>query len=62
MLPKLWKTATVIPLPKERPPESIENDIRPIALTPILAKVFESRYKIQETLVYVGLCTEALAQ
>ena len=23
-------------------PESIENDIRPIALTPILAKVFES--------------------
>ena len=42
VLPKLWKTATVIPLPKKRPPESIENDIRPIALTPILAKVFES--------------------
>ena len=42
VLPKLWKTATVIPLPKKRPPESIENDIRPIALTPILAKVFAS--------------------
>ena len=42
VLPKLWKTATVIPLHKKRPPESIENDIRPIALTPILAKVFES--------------------
>ena len=42
VLPKLWKTATVSPLPKKRPPESIENDIRPIALTPILAKVFES--------------------
>ena len=42
VLPKLWKTATVIPLPKKRPPRSIENDIRPIALTPILAKVFES--------------------
>ena len=42
VLPKLWKTATVIPLPKKRPPEFIENDIRPIALTPILAKVFES--------------------
>ena len=42
VLPKLWKTATVNPLPKKRPPESIENDIRPIALTPILAKVFES--------------------
>ena len=36
------ETATFIPLPKKRPPESIENDIRPIALTPILAKVFES--------------------
>ena len=42
MLPKLWKTATVIPLPKKRPPDSIENDITQIALTPILAKVFES--------------------
>ena len=42
VLPKLSKTATVIPLPKKRPPESIENDIRPIALTPILAKIFES--------------------
>ena len=42
VLPKLWKTATVIPLPKKRPPDSIENDTRPIALTPILAKVFES--------------------
>ena len=42
VLPKLWKTATVIPLPKKRPPESIENVIRPITLTPILAKVFES--------------------
>ena len=42
VLPKLWKTATVIPLPKKRPPESYENDIRPIALTPILVKVFES--------------------
>ena len=42
VLPKLWTTATVIPLPKKRPPESIENDIRPIALTPILAKVVRS--------------------
>ena len=42
VLPKLWTTATVIPLPKKRPPESIENDIRPIVLTPILAKVVES--------------------
>ena len=35
-------TANVIPLPKRNPPVSIEKDIRPISLTPIAAKVFES--------------------
>ena len=35
--------ANVIPLPKTSPhPVSIEKDIRPISLTPIAAKVFES--------------------
>ena len=28
-------------MPKEHPPGSLENDIRPISLTPILAKAFE---------------------
>ena len=42
VLPNLWKTATVIPLSKKHPPVSIDNDIRPISLTPIIAKVFES--------------------
>ena len=42
VLPKLWKTATVIPLSKKHPPVSIDSDIRPISLTPIIAKVFES--------------------
>ena len=42
VLPKLWKSATVIPLPKKHPPCSVQNDVRPISLTPILAKVFES--------------------
>ena len=37
----LWKTATVVPVPKKHPPGSLENDIRPISLTPILAKAFE---------------------
>ena len=37
----LWKTATIVPVPKKHPPGSLENDIRPISLTPILAKVFE---------------------
>ena len=42
VLPKEWKMANVIPLPKTSPPVSIEKDIRPISLTPIAAKVFES--------------------
>ena len=28
---------------KKHPPQSIENDIRPVSLTPTLAKVFKSR-------------------
>ena len=34
--------ANIIPLPKSNPPASIHRDIRPISLTPIAAKVFES--------------------
>ena len=37
-----WKTANVIPLPKRNSPVSIEKYIRPISLTPIDAKAFES--------------------
>ena len=40
-LPKEWKMANVIPLPKVHPPVSIWKDIRPISLTPIASKVFE---------------------
>ena len=42
VLPMEWKMANVIPLQKTSPPVSIEKDIRPISLTPIAAKVFES--------------------
>ena len=42
VLPNLWKTATIIPVSKKHPPVTIENDIRPISLTSIIAKVFES--------------------
>ena len=44
VIPALWKTAHVIPLPKKKkkPPRSIEKDIRPISLTPIVSKIFES--------------------
>ena len=41
-LPNDWKMANIIPLPKSNPPSSIHKDIRPISLTPIAAKVFES--------------------
>ena len=36
------KMANVLPLPKTNPPASITKKIRPISLTPIAAKVFES--------------------
>ena len=42
VVPIEWKTAIVIPLPKRNTPMSIEKDIRPISLTPIAAKGFES--------------------
>ena len=41
-LPNEWKMANIIPLPKINPPASMYKDIRPISLTPIAAKVFES--------------------
>ena len=41
-LPDLWKTATVVPVPKKHPAGSLESDIRPISLTQILAKVCEA--------------------
>ena len=42
VVPIEWKTANVILLPKRNPPVSIEKYIRPISLTLIAAKVFES--------------------
>ena len=41
IVPSLWKSAEVIPLPKVTPPKVIEQDLRPISLTPILAKLLE---------------------
>ena len=38
----LWKSANIIPLPKTKPLMSVKTDIRPISITPIAAKVFES--------------------
>ena len=40
-VPTIWKSADIVPLPKVNPPTEIENHLRPIALTPILAKIME---------------------
>ena len=42
VIPNEWKMANVIPLPKTKPMISVETDIRPISLTPIVGKVFAS--------------------
>ena len=40
VIPKLWKTAEIIPVPKRSTIESM-NDLRPVALTPAIMEVFE---------------------
>lgn len=41
VFPSVWKTAAIIPVPKISNPQT-PNELRPIALTPILGRVFES--------------------
>ena len=40
--PALWSAAEVVPVPKKWPPRCIELDLRPIALLPVVAKIFKS--------------------
>jgi Reverse transcriptase (RNA-dependent DNA polymerase) len=42
VVPRLWKMANVVPVPKVNPPQSIEQDLRPISLTSTLSKILES--------------------
>ena len=42
VIPKDWKSANVVPIPKCHPPKNIQNDLRPISLTPVLAKHLET--------------------
>ena len=37
----LWKSADVLPLPKISNPKSVDSDLRPISLTPVLSKLLE---------------------
>ena len=41
-IPTLWKSADVIPVPKISNPKSVDSDLRPISLTPVLSKLLES--------------------
>jgi hypothetical protein len=42
LVPDLWKRANVVPIPKSHPPQSIQDDLRPISLTPTLSKLLEA--------------------
>ena len=42
IVPSLWKRANVVPIPKLRPPKSVQDNLRPISLTPTLSKLLES--------------------
>ena len=40
-VPKIWKQANDIPVPKIHPPKLVENDLRPIFLSATLSKILE---------------------
>ncbi len=42
VLPDLWKSVNILPPPKVHPPKSLVMDLRPIVLSPVVAKMFES--------------------
>jgi hypothetical protein len=42
LVPDLWKRASVVSIPKSHPPHSIQDDLRPISLTPALSKLLEA--------------------
>jgi len=42
VVPNIWKQAHIIAIPKTKPANSIETDLRPISLTATVSKVFES--------------------
>ena len=43
-MPQIWKTAVDIPVPK-KPIPLVDNDLRPVSLTPVLMKCFERLIK-----------------
>ena len=41
-IPRIWRSADVIPVPKKSPMVNLSKDLRPISLTPVISKAFES--------------------
>ena len=41
VVPRIWKSAEVVPVPKIHPPASIQDDLHPISLLPTLTKVLK---------------------
>ena len=40
-LPAAWKLADVIPIPEQKPVRTLNKDLRPVSLTPIVSKLAE---------------------
>ena len=40
-LPPSWKSADIVPIPKQKPIKDVNKHLRPISLTPVLSKVAE---------------------
>ena len=40
-LPQSWKCADIVPIPKHKPVQEVNKDLRPISLIPIMSKVAE---------------------
>jgi len=44
-IPEVWKSSDVAPIPKNIPLRSLDKDLRPISLSPVLSKVAEKHIK-----------------
>ena len=52
-VPNMWKSAYIHQVPKVSPPTLLEKHIRPISLTPVLAKIMES-FTCQRVINYIS--------
>ena len=55
VVPPSLKHAIVFPLPKQMPPKSVENDIRPISLTNQVAKIMEGLVSQGHSLAFMKI-------